>query len=151
MKIFKNPVSRRIAPEGNKKTVRNICIAVIVTLFFSCCDIRKVPIGYMKNNMNHDIIAANWFKDMNDSLLYNDRIYMGYYIQPKLTETMATGYGGLFGQPDSVKAYIYVFNPDSIDKYRNLKIQKGIFKNSLLKKIEIQVKEPLDTIYINSK
>jgi len=137
----------------NRKTCINIFLVATATLFFSCWDIRKIPIGYIKNNTNQDIIAADWFKDMNDSLLYNDRIYMGYYIQPKLTETMATGYGGLFGYPDSVKAYIYVFNPDSIDKYRKLKIQKGIFKNSLLKKIVIQVnkaKEPLDTVFINS-
>jgi hypothetical protein len=90
---------------------------------------------------------------MNDSLLYNDRIYMNYYIQPNLTESIATGYPGIFGAPDSVKAYIYVFNPDSINKYRSLKIQNGILKHSLLRKIEIQVnkaKEPLDTIYINS-
>ena len=137
----------------NRKTSRNIFLLVLSTLFFSCWDIRKVPIGYIKNNTNQDIIAADSYKDMNDSLLYNDRIYMGYYIQPKLTETMVTGYGGLFGYPDSVKAYIYIFNPDSIDRYRELKIQKGIFKNSLLKKIVIQVnkaKEPLDTVFINS-
>jgi hypothetical protein len=60
------------------KIINSLMIFTLVTLFFSCWDIRKIKIGYISNNTDHDIIAADWFKNINDSLLYNDRIYMGY-------------------------------------------------------------------------
>ncbi|HTD39096.1 MAG TPA: hypothetical protein VK671_00650 [Mucilaginibacter sp.] len=111
-------------------------------------------IGYIKNNTKEDLVGANWYKEMADSMLCNDKIYLDSYIQPGLVTGMGTThYKNFSDQPDSIKEYIYVFNKDTLDKYQRLKMCKGIVKRSLVKRIEIQlnkVKEPMDTIFINS-
>lgn len=123
-------------------------------LYVSCGEKLNTQIGYIKNNTNSDLVGANWYESMTDSVLCNDRVYFRYYIQPNLTEGLSTGGNKrLSEEPDSSKEYIYIFNPDSLDKYQKLKICAGIVKHCLIKKIEIQlnrVKEPMDTVFINS-
>jgi hypothetical protein len=122
---------------------------------YSSCERLHIKIGYIKNNTNTDLAGAEWDNFMADSLLCNDRINLDYYIQPGLFEELSTrpNKGDLQELPDSSKQYIYIFNLDSLNKYQKLKICEGIVKRCLVKKIEIQlnkVKEPMDTVYINS-
>lgn len=113
-----------------------------------------VGIGYIKNNTQIDLGEAEWGKIMTDSILCNARVNI-LYIQPGESEPMETGRpdGELSKLPDSSKQVVYVFNMDSVNKYRKLKLCDGIVKHCLVKQLEIQlnkVKEPFDTISINS-
>jgi hypothetical protein len=105
----------------------------------------------IKNNTS-SIIACALLKNaiITDSLLYNDTSYMSYKIQPQRYDTYTVPDSNLLKAPDSNKTYIYILKLDSLKKYRRLKLQDGILKHSLMKKIIIQlneVHEPVDTIY----
>jgi len=131
------------------------CVLFLFCLTLCSCIYEKLhePIGYIKNNTRQDLVGANWFEEMADTSLCNDRIYINTYVQPGLIKELSTRPINLERQPDSVKEYIYIFNSDTLEKYRKLKICEGIVKRCLVKKIVIQlnkVKEPLDTIFINS-
>ena len=133
---------------------KNILVFLAIALSGCAMDVH-IGICILKNNTQNDIVAACWDSSpMQDSLLYNDRVYMPNYIKAGAAQSIGGPYNhvDVDNDPDSVKAYVYVFSPDSLDKYRKLLNRKGILKQSLLKKIEIQVnkiKEPLDTISVN--
>jgi hypothetical protein len=87
---------------------------------------------------------------MTDSILYNER-FSKYWFEAKDSGFVSLPNIKLGYQSDSVKAYLYVFNSDSLFKYQDLKKVEGIVQHSFIKKVVIQlnqVKEPLDTIYI---
>lgn len=122
-------------------------------LINSCGEKLHEQIGYIKNNTQSDLVGGNWYKSMTDSVLCSNRVNLGYYIQPGLSESLITRPVDLNKEPDSSKEYIYIFNSDSLNKYEKLKICGGIVKHCLVKKIEIQlnqVKGLRDTIFINS-
>ena len=128
----------------------NIGILVIL-LFIVSCYTWNNKIATIKNNTS-SIIACALLKNgiMTDSLLYNDTSYMRYLIQPQHYDTYTVPDSNLTKTPNSAKTYIYIFKLDSLNKFRKLKLENGILKRSLLKKIVIQlnkVKEPVDTIY----
>lgn len=130
-------------------------LIVAYSIISSCGEILHIPIGYVKNNTQTDVVGAYWYSDMADSLLCNDRIYLDTYLQPGLSQGIATSpdKGEISKLPDSTKEYIYFFNKDSLDKYQKLHLCNGIVKHCLVKKVVIQlnkVKEPFDTVYINS-
>ncbi len=136
----------------------NITFLCISILILSACSFHpaKPQTAYVKNNTKADLIGVEWGKFMSDSILCNDDIYLDQYIQPGLLTTLTTIYyrqDDLINLPDSRKQYVYFFNLDSLNKYQKLKVCDGIVKRCLIKKIEIQlnkVKDPLDTIFINS-
>ena len=140
------------------KKAFNVALFCISILILSACVFHpaKPQTGYIKNNTNADLVGAEWDKFMPDSLLCNDRIYLGHYLQPGLSQGLSTSHfreGDLIGLPDTAKQYFYFFNLDSLNKYQKLKICDGIVKRCLVKRIEIQlnkVKDPTDTIFINS-
>jgi hypothetical protein len=119
-------------------------------IFISSCD-WQAKIALIKNNNKDTISCLIWDKQpLTDSLLYYDKVYIKDWIPPDSSGTITLPNRQLKKAPDSVKTYIYVFDVDSINKYRKMNPSKGILKHSLLKKIIIQlnkVKEPLDTIY----
>ena len=124
-------------------------------LLFQSCEKLHIGIGYVKNNTKSDLAGAEWDESLPDSILCHDMINLDYYLQPGLSEDLSTrpDKGNLSELPDSVKQYIYIFNLDSLNKYKKLQICEGIVKRCLVKRIEIQlnkVKEPMDTVFINS-
>jgi hypothetical protein len=132
-----------------------LCVSFFAILLCGCGEVLHIGIGYIKNNTNCDLVGAEWDEFMPDSMLCNDKVYLSYYIQPHLVKYLSTrpNKGSLTELPDSVKQIIFIFNKDSLDKYQKLKLCDVIVKRCLVKKIEIQlnkVKEPLDTVFINS-
>ena len=123
----------------------------MVIILVSSCD-RQAKIAIVKNNTKDTVSCWIWDKQpLTDSLLYNDKVYIKDWISPDTFGTIVLPNRNLKKAPDSVKTYVYVFDVDSINKYRKTDPSSGILKHSLLKKIIIQlnkVNEPLDTIYI---
>ena len=138
----------------NNKLIVWLSCAILSITIISCGEKLHTAIGYVKNNTSDTLVGANWYRNMTDSVLCNDRIYLNYYLQPHLSESLATGGNvNLSSESDSSKEYIYIFNEDSLNKYQKLKICSGIVKHCIVKKIEIQlnkVKDPMDTVFINS-
>jgi len=135
------------------KTKYNLPILILVFLVSISCDF-KSKIAIIKNNTSGLIIGTSWPGGLlTDSILYNDSVYMTYWLEPHANTTISVPGGKLNTAADSIKDYLYFFDKDSLDKYKKIKQYSGILKASLLKEIKIQlnkVKEPLDTIYINS-
>lgn len=108
-------------------------------------------IALIKNNTaSRILISKQPNQAMTDSILFNER-FDEYWIDIGESQKLSLPNTVLSSKPDSEKAYLYVFNCDSVDKYQALKKIKGIVQSAFIRKIEIQlnkVKEPLDTIYI---
>ena len=128
-----------------------ILMVVIIFLLSACVMDWKAGIAIVKNNTSSRILIAIQPDElMTDSTLYNER-FSEILVEPNLSRLVTLSNIKLISQSDSVKAYLYMFNCDSVDKYQELKKMQGIIKSSFIRKIEIQlnkVKEPLDTIYI---
>jgi hypothetical protein len=108
-------------------------------------------IAIIQNDTHNSILVAKQPSvQMTDSILYNER-FSTTWINANASHVISLPNIKLSLQPDSAKAYLFVFNCDSVDKYQSLKKTKGIMKSAFIRKIEIQlnkVKEPLDTINI---
>lgn len=133
----------------NKKIKISI---LLISLFAISCD-HKSKIAIVKNNTSTLVIGGLWHDEhMTDSDLYNNKIYIEYWIAPRGSNVITVPGSNLDTAPDSIKKYLYIFNNDTVDKYQKLKQYKGILRHSLLKIIKVQinkVKASVDTIYIN--
>jgi len=133
--------------------LRLIKISIVVVLFFlSACVIDwHTRIATFKNNTSSRLLIAKLNDErMTDSILYNER-FSKYWVEAKSSGSVSLPNMKLSYQSDSVKAYLYVFNSDSLFKYQDLKKVEGIVQHSFIRKVVIQlnkVKESLDTIYI---
>lgn len=120
-------------------------------LFNSCVLDWKADIAVVKNNTPSRILIAKLpTQIMTDSILYNER-FSENWIDANKFQTISLPNTSLSSKPDSEKAYLYVFNCDSVHKYQKLQKMNGIIQHSFKVKIEIQlnrVKEPLDTIFV---
>ncbi len=124
---------------------------LVITLFAISCH-PKSEIAIVKNNTNSLIVVKLWGNNNMTDGDFKDKVYMDYWIPPGSYNVISTPGVRINTAPDFVKKQIYIFNNDTLDKYIELKKHDGIMKQSLLKKIQIQinkVKPPLDTIYIN--
>jgi len=130
---------------------KNNITALAYIIFSVSCHNSNNKIATIKNNTSNAIICELLNNAiMTDSLLYNDKLYMRYLIQPQHYDTYTLPDSDLTKAPDAEKTYIYILKLDSLHKFLKLKHTNGILKHSLLKKIVVQlnkVKEPLDTIY----
>jgi len=128
-----------------------IVITLVFAWLYSCTMEPRSTIAIVKNNKTFPItIGTESYQNMPDNYLY-DGTFGVNFIDPDSSQRIILPLGGLSYRPDSFKFNMFIFNSDSIDKYRSLKQVEGIVKASLIKKISIQlnkVKEPLDTIYV---
>ncbi len=126
-------------------------ISVVLLMMYSCH--WKAEIVAVKNTTTDSLLVARQLNEkMDDNILYNESFYEDF-ISPKITYTITLPDRVLRRAPDSDKIYIYIFNIDTVNKYQRLKKVNGIVKQSLLKKVVIQlnkVRPPLDTIYIGN-
>ena len=127
---------------------KNILTLSIILFFISCT--YNETIATIKNNSSNVVgcIFSN-SKITSDEFVYNDTTYKQYLIQPQKYDNYSLLDSNLNKAPNSAKKYIYIFDIDSLDKFKNRKSIKGILKRSLLKAIVIQLnRAPLDTIYV---
>ena len=126
-------------------------VGLTFLVFIVSCSTWNNKIATVKNNTSGMIACAlRKNGNMTDSSLYNDTSYMGYLIPSQHYDTYTIPDSNLLKAPDSSITYIYLFKLDSLNKFRKLKLIKGILEHSLLKKIVVQlnkVREPVDTIY----
>jgi len=125
---------------------------ITIMLFFSACVMDyKSNIALVKNNTSGRLlIAIQPFELMTDSTLYYG-LFSKAWVEVNQTQFVILPNIRPSAQPDSAKAYLFVFKEDSVYKYQTLKKMRGIIEHSFIRKIEIQlnkVKEPLDTINI---
>jgi len=125
---------------------------IIIIVFLSSCVLDwQANIAIIKNNTSSRLVVAKQPNQiMTDSILYNMR-FSKSWIDVSKFQTLSIPNTVLSSKSDSDKAYLYVFNCDSVNKYQTLKKMGGILQHSFIKKIEIQlnkVKLPLDTIYV---
>jgi hypothetical protein len=129
-----------------------VSIVVWELTFIVSCNVSNNKIATIKNNTSNTVACAILENGiMTDSLLYSDTSYMSYLIQPQMYDTYMVADSNLINAPDSAERHIYILRLDSLNKYRNKKLKDGILKNSLIKKIDIQlnkVMEPIDTVYV---
>jgi len=128
-----------------------IIILLEIMCLISCAYDWHSGIALIKNNTTSRILISKQPNQlMTDSILFNER-FDEYWIDKGKFQKLSLPNTVLSSKPDSEKAYLYVFNCDSVDKYQALKKVRGIMKSAFIRRIEIQlnkVKEPLDTIYI---
>jgi hypothetical protein len=119
------------------------------------CD-RQAEIAVIKNNLPDTIAIlpsdGKYYKAITDSELYNDRIYIKDFFNPKESDAVALPNRFYHKAPDSVYVYLNVIDLDSLNFYKRRKVCYGVVKHCLLKTIKLQankIKSPVDTIYIN--
>ncbi len=125
------------------------CILILASVFESCH--WQADVAVVENNTSDTITCLLWDDEpITDNMLYNDRLYFKYWIDPKQNETVSLPNRKFKNAPDSEKVFLYLFNIDSLNKYQKSKQLSGILKKSLLKKVVFQLNkivQPLDTIY----
>jgi len=133
--------------------MKNKILTIFLSIFFFGCEMdKKIDIVVIANDGDSPlIIVTQPHKVITDSLLYHE--YVGETtFGAREVRTISLPLFTLHSLPDSEKMYLFIFNLDSIQKFRNDKRIDGIFRKSLIKEISVQlnkVDDNLDTIYVN--
>jgi hypothetical protein len=132
-----------------------VYIILLAAFVIAGCE-RMSDIAIVKNNSAKSIFIiytlGKLVTDESVAAYYND--LKEYLIEPDSSKKLSTFNRILKSEPDSSKIYLYIFNVDSLNKYKKASHFKGIVAHSLVKYIEIQVNkvnEPVDTIYVNKR
>jgi hypothetical protein len=116
----------------------------------SSCD-QKNAVMAVKNQTRREIIGAGLVDDsLADSDLVKEQLPMNIYVHPGKFQDVGI-FDFRFGDKnDTSKLYLYIFNEDTLNKYRGLNMRKGILEKSLIKKLVIQLStvKSLDTLYV---
>jgi hypothetical protein len=130
-----------------------VLIFITVTLLSGCDHLNKVAI--MKNNSNKPIyLIYTLGKVVTDSSVakYYSNL-KEYSVQPDSLKILSTFNRKLEKEPDTSKLYLYIFDIDSLNKYQKVPHYTNLLKYSMIKKMELQlnkIKDPIDTLYINT-
>ena len=133
------------------KTKLNIYIFfTVVAIFATACD-KKNAILAVKNKTANMIIGVGLVDDtLTDSGLYKDQVAMNIYVDPGKFQDVGIFDFRFGNKNDTSKLYLYIFNNDTLNKYRKLNMQKGILEKSLIKKLVIHLNSvnSFDTLYV---
>ncbi len=138
--------------KGNRHIKTYGLTLAILSLLTACDHIAQFAV--IQNNTSDSLYASfNLGKYPTDSTVFIRHKYLTQIIvKPHSSRQVSLMNVVLNKLPDSSKIYLFIFNADSLKKNQKKAYSKGIFKQSLLKNVVIQlnkVKEPLDTIFIN--
>ncbi|PYF74194.1 hypothetical protein [Pedobacter nutrimenti] len=127
-------------------------IILVTLLIWGCYTNKKTGILVVANGTQSPLtVVKQPDQIITDSLVFFDQLDKTEFIVGE-TKAISLPYSGFKSLPDSKKTYLYVFNSDSLDKWRNEKKIDGILKKCLIKTFSIQlnqVKDKLDTVYIS--
>ncbi|WP_316839142.1 hypothetical protein [Pedobacter gandavensis] len=112
---------------------------------------RKSEVVVINNNTTSSILVAKLLiPNLTDSLVFIDYLDQTHVNSGEVSSIWLP-YGNLKNLPASEIAYFYIFNVDSLEKYRSIKKVQGILKASLIRRFSIQlneVKNQVDTVYV---
>jgi hypothetical protein len=135
--------------------IKILFLSMPFLLLFSCH--WKAKVAVIKNNTPDTITVVSWDDRelglCTDSMVFNNRIYMPYRVNPQNNLTITLPDRNFNKAPDSSRLDLYIFDLDSLSHYKKLSVKNGILRHSLLKKVEMQVnkiREPIDTIHIDN-
>ena len=135
----------------NNLTINSVFVLISISFLCSCDYIDKVVI--IKNNSRKPVFYIFPFEisktDSSVNEFYTNQ--KQYILKPDSLKNLFLFNTNLKTQPDSSKVSLYIFDIDSLNKYKKVASFKNMMNRSLIKKIEIQlnkVKEPVDTVYV---
>jgi len=127
-------------------------IILLAACWTGCYTHWQSEIVVVNNNTESQILVAKQLnKRMTDSILLTEA-FSKNEIDPFSSQTIAVPDMSLNNAPDSEKVFLFIFNVDSLNKYKEANI-KNFVERCLIKTIEIQlnqVKTPIDTIDVRS-
>lgn len=134
--------------------LKNIFLLFIVLVLGGCVMDRKSGIIVIANDTNSaKLVAKQPIQDITDSLVFSNLLDKDELSSGEI-RSIWLPYSNLRNLPSSEKVYFYIFNVDSLEKYRKAKKVDGIIDLCLIKKFSIQlnkVEDQLDTVYVNEQ
>ncbi|MDF2432832.1 MAG: hypothetical protein JWP44_2463 [Mucilaginibacter sp.] len=131
-------------------TIRIYQIVIISILMLTSCENRSTILA-VKNATKSTIVGASLLDDsVSDSEIYGDSVYMEIYLKSGEVEGVGMVNFRFNNQSDTSKLQLFIFNEDSLKKFRRLGVEKGIISKCLIKKMTIPLKtiKKIDTIII---
>ena len=124
----------------------------VAFILSSCIMDRNTGVVVINNDTNSSILLAKQpNQNITDSLVFLNDLDKAELISGEI-RNICLPYSNLQSLPSNEKAYLYIFNIDSLEKYRKSKKVDGIMDLCLIDKYSIQlnkVKDELDTIYVS--
>ena len=132
--------------------VKKIIWLFFLIIFSGCIMDRKSGIVVIVNDTNSNILVAKQpTQEITDSIVFSNLLDKDEFSIGEI-RSIWLPYGNLSSLPSSEKVYFYIFNLDSLEKYRMEKKLSGIMNSCLINKFSIQlnkVKDQLDTVYVS--
>lgn len=133
--------------------VSKVKIALISILVLGGCVMdRKSSVLVIANDTDSNILVVKQpYREITDNLVFSNHLDWEEFNSGEI-KTVWLPYSRLRNLPPNERAYFYVFNTDSLEKYRGLKKANGIIKLCLIKEFSLQlneVKDQLDTLYVS--
>ena len=128
-------------------------ILLFLVLATSGCILdQKSEVIVIANNTNSSIVVVKQpTQNITDSVLFKNQLDNSEFVGGEVRSIWLPD-THLRNLPNSERVYFYIFNTDSLDKYRNRNKLNGIFKKCLIKEFSLQLNqviEVMDTIYVS--